>query len=586
MPADLVNIVQHRAALKRAERRLCAGIEQPRALVGVVVPRLEQQIEHTVVVKDVRTHEVVLAAPALLPLVDPAPLRPVDHIGRGVHRERIVADDLADVEVIHAVVVKHIRVCAVADRVDKGFARICLARAGHGEVLRFAAIAEDAEPPGGRAVFCKLDQRVEVVARLVAVVPDRNDPAAHTGAQAAEIIRDRHMPLTEPDKRAVPDGVQHHGLLGAVYFGGKAVFRIAHTEIKEHTALAADVRRKVGGTAEVCGREDRPRHERAVGHGRVRRGGKRKPRQRDAAAHRGHDIVLVDADAEIVEAALCRVSAAQADRVRKRRVDHLVFGRLQAVGHGKQLARAALRLDREQDLALCGIDHGREADVLLVKGVKPGAQRVAPAAFFVEIGEHALRAACRDRRGIAEEVGRRRREALSVRADQQAAHAALPEVVHLKFVLFAAVFLRNFVGQAARRGFARREICGAVFHRPVAAHGKVGEGGRAVEAVLVDDDLSGRCRKAQQKRERRRAQKFCNQFHVGFLRVFSYFNHSIRRPASKYKKYAVSGGLFAGSKGRARHLFGSPVGEELYETQSVFWLPPWGKLSTELTDEG
>ena len=124
----------------------------------------------------------------------------------------------------------------------------------------------------------QLNQRIEVVARFVAVIKDGDNFIPHAGAQAAEIIRDRHMPLTEPDKRAVPDGIEYHGLLRAVHLGGKAVFRIAHTEVEKHTALAADVRRKVGGAAEVRGREDCPRRECAVGHGRVRRGGKRQPR--------------------------------------------------------------------------------------------------------------------------------------------------------------------------------------------------------------------------------------------------------------------------------------------------------------------
>ena len=206
---------------------------------------------------------------------------------------------------------------------------------------------------------------------------------------------------------------------------------------------------------------------------------------------------------------------------------------------------AALRLYGEQNLALCGVDHGAQVHIPLVKGVKPGAQRVAPAALLVEVGKHAFGAACRDRRLIAEEVGRRGRKTLTLCADEQATHAGLPEVVHLQLVLFAAVFCRNLIGQAARRGFPRREVGGAAFHRPAAAHGEVGEGGRAVKTVLVDNDLFCRCRKAQQKRERRRAQKFCKQFHVDFLRVFSYFNCSIRRAASKYKKSTVSGGAFA-----------------------------------------
>ena len=158
--------------------------------------------------------------------------------------------------------------------------------------------------------------------------------------------------------------------------------------------------------------------------------------------------------------------------------------------------------------------------VLVVKGVKPGAQRVAPAALFVEVGEHALRAAGSNRCRIAEEIGRRRRESLALRADQQPAHAALPEKIHFQLVLLTAVLRRDLIGQAARRGFARSKVGGAVFHRPAAAHGEVGEGGRIVKAVLVDNDLPRRCRKAQKKRERRRAQKFCKQFHVGFLRVF------------------------------------------------------------------
>ena len=329
------------------------------------------------------------------------------------------------------------------------------------------------------------------------------------------------MPLAEPGKRAVADGIEHHGFFGAVHFFGKAVLRIAHTEAEEHATRAADVRRKVGGTAEVRVREHRTGGERAIGHGCVRRGGKRKPRQRDAAIECGHDIVLVDAHAEVVKAALCRVGTADAHRVRKRRVDHLVFGRPETIGHGKQLARAALRLYGEQNLALCGVDHGAQVHIPLVKGVKPGAQRVAPAALLVEVGKHAFGAACRDRRRIAEEVGRRGRKTLTLCADEQATHAGLPEVVHLQLVLFAAVFCRNLIGQAARRGFPRREVGGAAFHRPAAAHGEVGEGGRAVKTVLVDNDLFCRCRKAQQKRERRRAQKFCKQFHVDFLRVFS-----------------------------------------------------------------
>ena len=328
MPADFVHIVQHRAALKRTERRLCAGVEQPRALLGVVVPRLEQQIEHTVVVKDVRAHEVVLAAPPLLPCVDAAPLRPVDHVRGGVDDKRSIADDLSDIEVIHTVVIEHIRVCAVADRVDEGRPRMCLTRAGHGEILRRTALAEDAEAPGDRALLFQLDQRVEVVVHLVAVIPDGNDFIPHAGAQAAEIVRDRHMPLAEPGERAVTDGIEHDRLLRAVHLGGKAVLRVAHSEIKEHTALAADVRREVGGTAEVRRREYRAGGKHTVVHGSVRRGGKCKPRQRGAAVECRDDIVLIDADAEIVENALCRIGTANAHRVRKRGVDPLAFGRL------------------------------------------------------------------------------------------------------------------------------------------------------------------------------------------------------------------------------------------------------------------
>ena len=136
------------------------------------------------------------------------------------------------------------------------------------------------------------------------------------------------MPLAEPGERAVTDGIEHDRLLRAVYLGGEPVLRVAHSEIKEHAAAAADIRRKVGGTAEVRVREDRTGGERTVGHGGICRGGKRKPRQRDAAVKCGDNVVFKDADAKIVENALCRIGTANAHRVRKRGVDPLAFGRL------------------------------------------------------------------------------------------------------------------------------------------------------------------------------------------------------------------------------------------------------------------
>ena len=76
--------------------------------------QLKEQIEHAVIAEDIRTHEMVLAAPAGLPLVDAARLRPVDHIGGGVDNKRMVAYNLADIEIIDALIVEHIRVCAVS----------------------------------------------------------------------------------------------------------------------------------------------------------------------------------------------------------------------------------------------------------------------------------------------------------------------------------------------------------------------------------------------------------------------------------------------------------------------------------------